>query len=57
MDGTAEIGGQWLRKGDAVADALADLPELRATSDTTLAACLVDPAAPVTLAGTPSGRK
>ena len=57
MDGTVEIGEHSLAKGDAVVDAVADLPEIRATSDTTLVACLIDPAAPMSLAGTHSGRK
>jgi quercetin 2,3-dioxygenase len=57
MHGTVEVGGRSLEKGDAVTDATADLPELRATSDTTLVAFLIDPAAPVSLAGTHSGRK
>jgi hypothetical protein len=35
----------------------ADLPELRATGDTTLLAFLIDPAAPVSLAGSHSGRR
>ena len=56
MHGTVEIGNQSLEKGDAVADTAADLPELRATSDTTLVAFLIDPAAPVSLAGSHSGR-
>ena len=57
MHGTVEIGGQPLEKGDAVTDAAADLPEFRATSDTTLVAFLIDPAAPVSLAGSHSGRR
>ena len=51
MHGTVEVGGQSLEKGDAVTDAAADLPEFLATSDTTLVAFLIDPAAPVSLAG------
>ena len=57
MHGTVEVGNQSLEIGDAVADTAADLPELRATSDTTLVAFLIDPAAPVSLAGSHSGRK
>ena len=57
MHGTVEVGGQSLEKGDAVTDADADLSEFRATSDTTLVAFLIDPAAPVSLAGSHSGRK
>jgi hypothetical protein len=57
MHGTVEVGEQSLAKGDAVVDAAADLPECRATSDTTLVTFLIDPAAPVSLAGTHSGRR
>ena len=57
MHGTGELGEQSLEKGDAVADAAIDLPEFRATSDTTLVAFLIDPTAPVSLAGTHSGRR
>jgi len=57
MHGTVEVVEQSLVKGDAVVDSGADLPEFLATSDTTLVAFLIDPAAPVSLAGTHSGRK
>jgi quercetin 2,3-dioxygenase len=57
MHGTVEVGRQLLEQGDAVADSVADLPALRAASDTTLVAFLIDPAAPVSLAGTISGRR
>lgn len=57
MHGTVEVGGLSLEKGDAVADADSDLPEFHATSDTTLVAFIIDPAAPASLAGTHSGRR
>jgi len=57
MHGTVEVGNQSLEKGDAVTDAAADLPELHATSDTTLVVFLIDPVAPASLAGSHSGRR
>jgi hypothetical protein len=57
MHGTVQAGEQSLEKGDAVAEAANDLPQLRATSDATLVLFLIDPAAPMSLAGTHSGRK
>jgi hypothetical protein len=57
MYGTVEVGEQSFEKGDAVADSADDLPELHTTSDTTLVLFLIDSAAPVSLAGTHSGRR
>jgi len=57
MHGSVEVGHQSLEKGDAVTDAAADLPEFCVTSDTTLVAFLIDPAAPASLAGSHSGRR
>jgi len=56
MDGTVEVGGQLLEKGDAVVDSVKDLQPFRATSDSTLVAFVINPAAPVSLAGNFSGR-
>jgi quercetin 2,3-dioxygenase len=55
MDGSIIVGGQQVHKGDAILDAAAPLPPVRAISDATLVAFLVDLTATASRAGTISG--
>lgn len=56
MDGTVEIGGERLGKGDAASDLDQPLPALRSMSEATLVLFLVDRTAPASMADTISGR-
>lgn len=55
MDGTVTVGDVTLSKGDGITDPDAPLPPLKATSDATLVAFLIDTTARVSLAGNYSG--
>ncbi|HZO37240.1 MAG TPA: pirin family protein [Solirubrobacteraceae bacterium] len=55
MDGEIELGGQAVRKGDAISDLTGDLPPLTVTQDATVVAFLADPDAGASLAGSISG--